>query len=172
MRSFWSLLLSRLNSSISLSLPSQERCPSPLIIYMGSSAPALTSPHLSCAEDSRAGHYFRCNLTRGNDRWDLCCWKVDAFLAPVLMWRWKIHSLEVIKISLIKRQRGIALKRKEVKFKDFKEKGRRVDFWGREIVLWGGVWAHCAHQLRHCIDICTRQREEISQPLKVEDHGV
>ncbi|XP_074718070.1 cytochrome b5 reductase 4 isoform X1 [Strix uralensis] len=54
-RSPRSLLFSRLNSSNSLSLSSQGRCSSPLIIFVASSGPPPTGPCLSCAEDSRAG---------------------------------------------------------------------------------------------------------------------
>jgi len=49
------LLFSRLNSPNSLSRSSQERCSSPLIIFVACSGIAPTAPYLFCAEGSRAG---------------------------------------------------------------------------------------------------------------------
>jgi len=52
LRSPQSLLFSRLNSTNSLSLSSQERCSSPRIHFVASSGPAPTGPCLSCAEEA------------------------------------------------------------------------------------------------------------------------
>ena len=58
MRSPWSLLFPSLNKPRYVSLSSQERCFSPLSIYVASPELAITAPCLSCARDPRPEHSF------------------------------------------------------------------------------------------------------------------
>lgn len=68
MRSPQSLLLSRLNEASSLNLSSQERCSSPLSIFMASSGPTLMAPYLSCTGGPRSGLSIPGGATQGHSR--------------------------------------------------------------------------------------------------------